>query len=219
MLYAFISDIHCDFISLELLLERLKSDGVDKIYCLGDIAGYGSNLTRTIKALEDYQVLSIRGNHDAYLIGEEPSIQRRSLDESIRKSRFSATRDDIRYIKLLPKSRVIPMHDFNVSLFHGDFESHERYLNESIAGDYVKQFRDDGRFVSDVYLFGHTHIPYIIKNNNFIVANPGSISYPREVEYPSYIIIEAKKTEISVLLKSMSGEKINEINLQIRDAK
>lgn len=217
MVHAFISDIHCDFIALESLLKRLRSDSVDKIFCLGDIAGYGTNLTRTIKALEDYNVLSIRGNHDAYLIGEVPSIRRRSLDESIRKSRLSATEEDIEYIKLLPQSRLISMNDFNVSMFHGDFESNERYLDESIACEYVEQHRNEQRFISDVYLFGHTHIPYIKRCSNFIVANPGSISYPRELEYPSYIIIKAKKTELSVILKRITGEKINEINIQIKD--
>lgn len=49
-------------------------------------------------------------------------------------------------------------------------------------------------FDADIVLYGHTHISSIIEGNVFVM-NPGSISEPRSETYPSYGIINIKKSE------------------------
>ena len=40
-------------------------------------------------------------------------------------------------------------------------------------------------------MFGHTHRPDIIEEDNITLINPGSISYPRQADgIPTYIILE-----------------------------
>lgn len=55
---------------------------------------------------------------------------------------------------------------------------------------------------ADVILFGHTHRPEVCKKNGIILANPGSLSYPRQQgRQPSYAIMEIgqdKKIDISI---------------------
>ena len=44
---------------------------------------------------------------------------------------------------------------------------------------------------ADIVLFGHTHVPLIVKENNILIMNPGSISFPRGYKSPkTYGIIE-----------------------------
>lgn len=43
---------------------------------------------------------------------------------------------------------------------------------------------------ANIGLFGHTHVPYAKMENNSLVLNPGSLSYPRGGSQASYAIIE-----------------------------
>lgn len=43
----------------------------------------------------------------------------------------------------------------------------------------------------DIAMYGHTHIPEIIRGDDITVINPGSISRPRQYDHkPSYILME-----------------------------
>jgi len=35
---------------------------------------------------------------------------------------------------------------------------------------------------ADIVLYGHTHVPVILKESNMIIMNPGSVSLPRTIE-------------------------------------
>lgn len=42
----------------------------------------------------------------------------------------------------------------------------------------------------DIVMYGHTHVPVIREDDNLVILNPGSISYPRQRgRKPSYIIM------------------------------
>lgn len=44
---------------------------------------------------------------------------------------------------------------------------------------------------ADVILFGHTHRPLVGQKGKIWIANPGSLSYPRQKEHrPTYLLIE-----------------------------
>ena len=55
---------------------------------------------------------------------------------------------------------------------------------------YLKIYNKDNVGDDDIYIEGHTHKSKIIKENNKIIINPGSISKPRGNTYKSYIIIK-----------------------------
>ena len=41
-----------------------------------------------------------------------------------------------------------------------------------------------------IALFGHTHVPYLEEDGEILVANPGSLSLPRQANHcPSYMLI------------------------------
>lgn len=49
----------------------------------------------------------------------------------------------------------------------------------------------------DIALFGHTHVPIFEEDDGLVVANPGSIEFPRgAVMKPSFMIIEIDKDEV-----------------------
>ncbi len=64
MRYAIISDIHGNLEALEAVLDDVASVRSDKIFCLGDIVGYGANPKECIELASKICDLCVAGNHD-----------------------------------------------------------------------------------------------------------------------------------------------------------
>ena len=62
MRYAIVSDVHGNVEALDVALERL-ADG-DKLWCLGDIVGYGPNPNECVSKIRERAELTVMGNHD-----------------------------------------------------------------------------------------------------------------------------------------------------------
>jgi predicted phosphodiesterase len=60
---AIVSDIHANLEALEAVQADMAHEGVDSIYCLGDIVGYGPNPRECIDRVLGFDQ-SILGNHD-----------------------------------------------------------------------------------------------------------------------------------------------------------
>lgn len=58
----------------------------------------------------------------------------------------------------------------------------------------------------DVMLYGHFHMGFIHEENGMIIANPGSISLPKNNTKNSYLVIDEEK----ISLKDINGEVIVE---------
>ena len=58
----------------------------------------------------------------------------------------------------------------------------------------------------DVLIYGHFHTGFITEKGNIIIANPGSISLPKQNTKNSYILIENG----SLVLKDLTGNVIKE---------
>ena len=83
----------------------------------------------------------------------------------------------------LSKEETCKLGIYNVLLTHG----HYYYI--SVGLETLRQ-EVKGREI-DIAMFGHTHRPVIEINDDVILINPGSISYPRqEGLHPTYIIME-----------------------------
>lgn len=86
----------------------------------------------------------------------------------------------------LPGEREVRIGKYRVLLTHG----HYYYVNAGI-GHIKSEALARG---IDIVMFGHTHRPIIEEDENIIILNPGSISYPRqEGRRPSYIVMDLDK--------------------------
>ncbi len=61
---AMISDIHGNLEALNAVLDDIREFGVDEIYCLGDIIGYGPNPCECLDTIIRVAKVTILGNHD-----------------------------------------------------------------------------------------------------------------------------------------------------------
>ena len=64
---AIISDIHGNLEALDTVLNDIQEQGIEEIFCLGDVIGYGPNPRECIDRCREFKVCLL-GNHDLSLI-------------------------------------------------------------------------------------------------------------------------------------------------------
>src|SRR5512147_1975824 len=68
MRYLVISDIHSNLAALNAVIADAGS--FDRIWCLGDITGYGPDPNECIARLREFPLTTLAGNHDWAVIGK-----------------------------------------------------------------------------------------------------------------------------------------------------
>ena len=197
---ALISDIHGNLEALEVVLEDIKSQKVDEIFCLGDVIGYGPNPRECIDRVMDHCKMTLLGNHDqgamfdpdGFNIGAERAIfWTRDQLESPHDRANNEKRWE--YLGTLPRS-----HKLEPFLFvHG---SPRNPLSEYIFPEDIYNHRKMERLFQLVerYCFqGHTHVPGVFTEgyqfyspeeidheytlgDGKVMINVGSVGQPRD---------------------------------------
>jgi predicted phosphodiesterase len=70
MRVAVISDVHANFHALEAVLEQIDAEGVEAIWCLGDVVGYGPLPNECCDLVQERCDLCLVGNHDLVALGQ-----------------------------------------------------------------------------------------------------------------------------------------------------
>jgi diadenosine tetraphosphatase ApaH/serine/threonine PP2A family protein phosphatase len=191
MRYLIISDIHSNLAAFEAVLSDAGS--FDKVWCLGDLVGYGPEPNECVERLRDLPHICVVGNHDWAALGKmdtedfNPDARRACLW-----TREQMSPSNLEYLETLPKSVI----EEGFTLVHGSprHPIWEYILNPSIAEANFEHF--DTRFC----LVGHTHVPVIYRDNpnqagdaltpspdarlvlgeGRLIINPGSVGQPRD---------------------------------------
>jgi predicted phosphodiesterase len=212
MRYLLISDIHANLAAFETVLEDAKGE-YDKVWCLGDMVGYGPDPNECVELLWTLDHLCIAGNHDWAVLGKL------DVDDFNPDARFASlwTReqltDEVRdYLDQLPIALV---EEEIYTLVHGSprHPIWEYILYPAVAQPNFKQFSTSYCFV------GHTHSPIIFQesidpnglcdaiipefNNGPIslgtqrlIINPGSVGQPRDGDArAAYGLLDVEKNE------------------------
>jgi predicted phosphodiesterase len=196
MRYLLISDIHANLVAFETVLK--DAEGLyDKVWCLGDMVGYGPDPNECVELLLTLDHLCIAGNHDWAVLGKL------DVDDFNPDARFATlwTRDQLteKVRDFLNNLQVASIEEKLYTLVHGSprHPIWEYILYPSVAQPNFKQFNTPYCFV------GHTHSPIIFQEaeepgsmceammpefNNGLMAlgdrrliiNPGSVGQPRD---------------------------------------
>lgn len=194
---AIISDIHSNLEALQAVLKDISSQGVQEIYCLGDVVGYGPNPRECIDLIMECKVVLL-GNHDQGAMfdpeGFNPPAERaifwtRDQLESPHDNRQMRER---RWEFLAERPRTFRENGF--LYVHG---SARNPLNEYVFPEDIYNQRKMERIFAlvDKYCFqGHTHVPGI-----FTEQTPDDLyqfNSPEEIEYSHKL--DARKTLCNV---------------------
>jgi diadenosine tetraphosphatase ApaH/serine/threonine PP2A family protein phosphatase len=66
---AAVTDIHANLPALEAVLAAIDEAGIDRIWCLGDVVGYGADPDACADLVRERCELCLAGNHDLAVLG------------------------------------------------------------------------------------------------------------------------------------------------------
>jgi diadenosine tetraphosphatase ApaH/serine/threonine PP2A family protein phosphatase len=188
-----ISDVHANLTALEAVLSDAAP--FDRVWCLGDVVGYGPDPNACIEVLQNLPGLQcVKGNHDAAVSGD---IRLDAFNYEARKALdwmvSQVTTDHLKWLSSLEEKI-----DFDeITLVHGSprWPIWEYVMDLRIARQNMNQFE------TPICLVGHTHIPCVFQMessdvgstrmilmatdmpfslNHKSIVNPGSVGQPRD---------------------------------------
>lgn len=169
MKLAFISDIHGNYEALKAVLAQLDVLGVSRIYCVGDIVGYYTQINECCEELRARNIPSVMGNHDWYMAGGGFCPRSKSVNDCLAYQRTIFQDNHLEWLKTLP----VQLRVDDVQIVHGGWtDPIDEYLKP--AADYFDKVA--GRF----FVSGHTHIQVVERYGSKIYCNPGSVGQPRD---------------------------------------
>lgn len=167
---AVISDIHGNYPALLAVLADADAMGCRQIYSLGDVGGYYCMVNECIRELWDRSIINLMGNHDYYLVANEPCPRSRSANDCLNYQRQVITRPNLAWLGDSPSE----FRSGAISMVHGGWhDPRDEYLYE-ISSAYFSQ-RPGSFFFS-----GHTHVQIFAALDVKTFCNPGSVGQPRD---------------------------------------
>ena len=195
MRYAIISDIHSNLVAFKAVLQDINTRGmVDRIWCLGDIVGYGPEPNECIGLLRQYDHVCVAGNHDWAAI-EKVTVDDFNSDAAAacRWTEHQLGPQEADYLTDLP----MLVHEDDFTLAHG---SPREPIWEYLLSTYSALINFD-YFNTDYCLVGHSHVPLVFESSavngecvfhelqidsplslteSRLIVNPGSVGQPRD---------------------------------------
>lgn len=179
---ALISDIHANLGALEAVLTDIRSQGIQEIFCLGDIVGYGPDPCECLDRVIDVSKKTILGNHDQAALFDPDGFNpvalqavywtREQLEKSGGQSKQIHRRWD--YLGDLPRS----YEEGDYLFVHG---SPREPTNEYVFPEDIYNQRKMDALFSRIgkYCFqGHTHIPGVFaEGRDYEFLAPDEIDY------------------------------------------
>ncbi len=215
---AVLADIHGNSAALSAVLADMAKLGVQDAVNLGDHFSGPIDAAGTAKILLERNFPSIRGNHDRYLLDQDPA----DMGPSDRVAFEQLTDEHIAWLKELPATLEV---FGNVFLCHGTPQSDETYWLERVNADGgIRRSSLDEieagakEITSRLILCAHTHVPRVVRlRDGRVILNPGSVGCPAyddtapvfhlmETGTPqaSYAIVEKNGTDWDVTFRSVS---------------
>lgn len=184
----FISDIHGNQFALKAILEEAKRLNVDIIYCLGDISGYFTGTNEVIELLKTHKVISIKGNHDAFLSGELEIREEKGYYKAYQYTKTHLLKSEKQWLTSLPNSLAVD----ELRLYHGGPNDHlcEYVFPNKISVDDFEP--SDGK----VNVFGHTHLQFVVEQAGKRFANPGSVGLARNGDFRAHGLAYDTETNV-----------------------
>jgi putative phosphoesterase len=197
MRIAIFSDIHGNLPALEAVLADVIEQQPDKVYCLGDLVGYGASPNEVTERIWTEGIPTIMGNYDdgvgfdrdecgcAY---RDPADQELG-DRSLKWTRARTTAKNKGFLRALFKELRFEADGRRVLLVHGSPRKMNEYLFEDRALSSFQRLAAASK--ADIIAVGHTHKPYQKLVDGVLFVNAGSVGKPKDLDWRAcYVILE-----------------------------
>lgn len=187
---AVITDIHGNLPALQAALARVDELGVERIYCGGDLVGYGPYPNEVCALVEERAIPTIYGNYDhaiarglddcgcAYVTPHDRALGQESVAWTLAHTDERAKA----FMRELPFELRFDVGGVPVHLVHGMPRRVNEYLFEDKPARLYERLAaaEEGRAL----VFGHTHKPWVHEHGGVLFANCGSVGKPKDGDAP-----------------------------------
>jgi predicted phosphodiesterase len=192
MAVALISDLHSNQEALTKVLEDIARQGIQEIFCLGDLVGYGADPAFVVEKAMEWRVV-LMGNHDEAVLKEAYGFN------PVAKAAVSWTRDQLKPGLFSGKAKKERWQFLqNLKLTHQEMDAlfvhgsprdpTMEYVLRSdcvdLAGGVPEKIRDIFSRFDRVCFAGHTHDPGVITEDSTFTS-------PKDLNHE--LVIEAGK--------------------------
>lgn len=220
MRIAIMSDIHANPKALEDVLADARSQGCERIICLGDIVGYGYDPVSCIDLCRKNDVKCLLGNHDAGLVGKLGlSWFSETASNGIIRHRPLVDEERKNWIRSLRYQFKESFGAWRACFSHGTMEFPEEFNYIQGMGDASIEMSLMSSASVDLLFIGHTHYAeafgkdvddslynmdtvnapdLMINPNNYkqLIVNVGSVGYPRNQSSTFYVVFDTEEQMI-----------------------
>ena len=183
---AVITDIHGNLRALEAVLANIDERGIDRIFCGGDLVGYGPHPNEVCALIAERNIPTIYGNYDyaiardeedcgcAYVTQHDRDLGQLSVDWTL--ANTGAESKD--FMRELPFDLHFAVGSVDVHLVHGSPRKVNEYLFEDKPARLYERLA--AAESDSVLVFGHTHKPWVHEYGGVLFVNCGSVGKPKD---------------------------------------
>jgi len=191
-----LSDVHATTGPLVEALKLFEAEGVDRVLCTGDIAGYGTELTESVDILVDKGCITILGNHDVWFLNRHAGKMAKRVEAFFQET--AATWEATVEGKRIFAVHASPPDSMNRGITLLD-------QHEKIIFDNKEQWRIElEAYDFDVVVVGHTHQVFAELLGKTLVINPGSTAF-------NHTCAILTLPEMDVKIFPLSGKEIRKV--------
>jgi putative phosphoesterase len=205
---AVITDLHANLPALEATLAAIDALGIERVFCGGDLVGYGPHPNEVCARIEELAMPTIYGNYDyaiargledcgcAYVDPHDRAIGQLSVDWTLAHTASRARA----FMHDLPFDLRFELGGKRVRLVHGS----PRKVNEYLFED--KPARTFERIAAladcDVLVFGHTHKPWVHEYGGVLFVNCGALGKPKDGDpRASFAVLEGSADGVAAAIE------------------
>jgi putative phosphoesterase len=183
---AVITDIHGNLPALQAALARVEQLGIERVFCGGDLVGYGPHPNEVCALISERGIPTIFGNYDyaiarddedcgcAYVTAHDRELGQRSVDWTLEHT----SQDSKDFMRELPFDLHFALGGDEAHLVHGSPRKVNEYLFEDKPASLYERL---AAAESDrVLVFGHTHKPWVHGYSGVLFVNCGSVGKPKD---------------------------------------
>ena len=183
---AVITDIHANLPALEAVLARIDELAITRVFCGGDLVGYGPHPNEVCELIQARDIPTIYGNYDyaiardledcgcAYITPHDRALGQQSVDWTLAHT-GQAAKD---FMRELSFDMHFPVGDSDVHLVHGSPRKVNEYLFEDKPASLYERLA--AAETDQVMVFGHTHKPWVHEYGGVLFVNCGSVGKPKD---------------------------------------
>jgi putative phosphoesterase len=208
---AVITDIHANLPALQAALARIKELGIERVYCGGDLVGYGPHPNEVCAVIEERAIPTIHGNYDhaiardledcgcAYVTRHDRELGQRSVEWTLRHTGARAKA----FMRGLPFDLRVELGRHAVHLVHGSPRKVNEYLFEDKPASLYERLAAAEE--AGVLVFGHTHKPWVAEFGGVLFVNCGSVGKPKDGDpRAAFAVLEDAGDRVDVTIERVA---------------